>query len=285
MDSRYLKSLIAVIDCGSIAEAARNEHRTAAALSQRIKSLEDDFGFELLSRSGRSATPTEACLSILPRARRIVNEVRLLAGDVDTNGLTGTLRLGIVPSQITPLFISTLRILSNQQPGMRISLTQNNSLNLYNSLISGEIDCAIVVEPEFEIQKSVKSILLCKEPLVLLSPKQGIRDIESTLRNQPYIEFRCDASVDNPAKKYLEDHALDIKSWCDSSSLHAIAMMVLDGVGVSLIPRWFGLEHCYKECGVTPVESDVYSRNVVLLTSKETERPEMFEKLLETLSV
>lgn len=285
MDSRYLRSLIAVIDCGSIAEAARNEHRTAAALSQRIKSLELDFGFELLSRSGHSATPTEACLSILPRARRIVNEVRLLAGDVDTNGLTGTLRLGIVPSQITPLFISTLRILGSQQPSMRISLTQGDTLPLYNSLISGEIDCAIVVEPAFEVQKSVKSILLCKEPLVLISAIPGIQNIEQALQNQAYIEYRCDASVRDFARKYLDDHGLDIKSIGDSSSLHAITMMVIQGVGVSLIPRWFGLESCYKQCELTPVKGEGYSRNVVLLTSKVTERPEMFEKLLETLSV
>jgi len=43
LDSRYLKSLIKVIDCGSIADAARAEHLTAAAISQRIFALEKNL--------------------------------------------------------------------------------------------------------------------------------------------------------------------------------------------------------------------------------------------------
>ena len=80
MDTRYLKSLIAVVDCGSIARAARLENLTAAAVSQRILALERQLGLELLVRIGHEAKPSLACLDLLPRARAIVNEVALLAG-------------------------------------------------------------------------------------------------------------------------------------------------------------------------------------------------------------
>jgi len=37
LETRYLKSLIAVVDSGSIADAARAEHLTAAAVGQRVQ--------------------------------------------------------------------------------------------------------------------------------------------------------------------------------------------------------------------------------------------------------
>ena len=285
MDSRFLRSLISVIDSGSIAEAARTEHLTAAAVSQRIKSLETEFGFELLCRVGHTATPTEACISIMPRARRIVNEVRLLAGDADSHGLTGTLRLGIIPSQVTPLFVSTLRTLGCHQPGIHISLSQNNSRNLYNSLVLGEIDGAIAVEPAFELPKTVRSILLRTEPLVLVAQRCNGMPINEQLKNNRYIEYQPDPFVGHSARKYLDDHAIDLKSTCDTSSLNAIAMLVRDGVGVSLIPQWRGLENHYNGCAVTPINDERYTRKIVLMTSKLTDRPGMIEKLLEILSV
>lgn len=55
METRYLKSLIAVVDSGSIADAARAEHLTAAAVGQRVQALERELGFALLSRSGHAA--------------------------------------------------------------------------------------------------------------------------------------------------------------------------------------------------------------------------------------
>ncbi|MBN3728046.1 LysR family transcriptional regulator, partial [Burkholderia sp. Ac-20379] len=50
METRYLKSLLAVVDSGSIADAARVEHLTAAAIGQRVQALERELGFALLSR-------------------------------------------------------------------------------------------------------------------------------------------------------------------------------------------------------------------------------------------
>lgn len=101
LEIRYLKSLIAVVDSGSIAEAARSEHLTAAAIGQRVQVLERELGFALLSRSGHSAQPTQACTLLLPRARRLVREAALLQGDASVDGLRGTLRIGAVSTVLT----------------------------------------------------------------------------------------------------------------------------------------------------------------------------------------
>src|SRR5215475_4048959 len=76
MDVRFLDTLLEVIECGSVAEAARRLHLTAAGVSQRIRSLEDEIGVRLVARSGRTMRPTAAAASILDRARIVQREVR-----------------------------------------------------------------------------------------------------------------------------------------------------------------------------------------------------------------
>lgn len=285
MDSKFLKSLILVIECGSIAKAARIEHLTAAAVSQRIKALEFEFGFELLNRVGHSATPTEACLGILPRARRIVHEVRLLAGDADSQGLTGTLRLGVISSAITPLFMSTLRKLGSSHPGIHINLVQNISRNLYGMLMSGELDGAILVTPMFELPKTLGAVVLREEPLVLITQNPTTKSIQSLIQSNGYIAYDPESFSGHLAQQYLEDRGVAVKPVFATDSLTAIAMLVADGVGVSLVPHWHSLETHYASCAVRPIEDSRYTRKLVLMTSKLTDRPGMIEKLLQVLAV
>jgi len=60
VDIRYLESLINVAELGSITRAARLQNLTAAAVGQRILTLEKHFNTSLLNRNAHKATPTEA---------------------------------------------------------------------------------------------------------------------------------------------------------------------------------------------------------------------------------
>src|SRR5262245_20292903 len=98
MDVRFLDTLVEVIESGSVAEAARRLHMTAAGVAQRIRALEDEIGVRLLARSGRTVRPTAAAASILDRARIVQREVRDLKSIAASGMLTGELRLGVIPS-------------------------------------------------------------------------------------------------------------------------------------------------------------------------------------------
>ena len=72
MDTRFVASLLAIVDEGSIAAAARRAGVTASALSQRVAALEGDLGVALLRREGRMVRPTHACSRLLPRLRELM---------------------------------------------------------------------------------------------------------------------------------------------------------------------------------------------------------------------
>ncbi|MFJ2990608.1 LysR substrate-binding domain-containing protein [Collimonas sp. NPDC087041] len=282
MDSRYLKSLIAVVDRGSIADAARAENLTSAAISQRIQALERELGFELLSRIGHAAKATEACLGILPRARRIVREVDLMPDDADPSGLTGTIKLGAISTALTGLLPSALRALMEQAPKIKPRVIPGTSNSLYKSLLHNEIDAAILVAPAFELPKSLSVVSLKKEPLVLLSKKKSRENIATILQKYPYIRYDPQSWGGRFAEKYLADQGILIDPLFDLDALEAIAMLVAEGVGVSLVPRWSGLERIAENCVVTPVVGNEFTREIVLLT-RENERPHMMAALLQAL--
>ncbi len=282
MDSRFLKSLISVIECGSIAEASRREHLTAAAISQRIKSLEADFGFELLHRVGPSITPTDACKNILVHAKQIVEDVEQLSYRVHRSNSANCLRLGVVPSQITPRFIKKL---SGLIPENHVSLFHDISRNLYSKLIAGEIDAAILEQPAFELPKTIQAYVLRTESLALITSENTKNlSVKEILASRPYIEYSPDPFITSRPRQFLSDHGLFLQSICESSSLHAIEIMVRDGLGVSLVPHWRHFCDEANDLHLIPIVESQYSRNLVMLNSKFSIAPQSLQALISILS-
>ena len=283
MDTRYLKSLITVVECGSIAHAARAEGLTAAAISQRIVALERQLGIELLSRLGHAAKPSEACLALLPRAKRIVREVALLAGDADGGGLTGELRVGAISTVLTGLLPAALRTLTERAPHLKLVIVPGTSRSLYQALLSGELDTALLVAPPFELPKALHSQLLRKEPLVLLSKGKPSGSILSQLHTHPYIRYDPHAWGGRHAQRYLADNGLTPTPLVDLDALETIAMLVSEGVGVSLVPHWSGFEQWGQQCTVTPVKNALYDRDITLVSPVQSDRPNMLSALHQAL--
>lgn len=284
MDTRYLKSLITVVECGSIAHAARIEGLTAAAISQRIFALERQLGFELLSRVGHAAKPSQACLGLLPRARRIVREVALLAGDADGAGLTGQLRIGAISTVLTGLMPEALRALTVSAPGLTPVIVPGTSRSLYQALLSGEVDAAILVAPPFELPKALQAMSLRKEPLVFLSKEKSSISIPAQLMSQPYIRYDPDAWGGRYAEQYLADQGLKPTPMVDLDALETIAMLVTGGMGVSLVPYWSGFEQWGHQCAVSQIGNDRYDREIALISPAQTDRPNMISALCAALS-
>ena len=108
MDTRFLESFVAVVENGSMAEAARRLNLTPAAVAQRIHALEDDIGARLLARSGRAMRPTEAGAAILGRARHLVQDIRDLKS-IASDETAGELRLGAVSTAISGMLPAVLK--------------------------------------------------------------------------------------------------------------------------------------------------------------------------------
>ncbi len=83
-----------ILRAGSISLAARRQSLTQPTASRRIRRLESDLGHTLLSRSGRSVTPTRAGLTLLQFAERTLADERRLREQLAADrALGGTLHI------------------------------------------------------------------------------------------------------------------------------------------------------------------------------------------------
>ncbi|HEX8960486.1 MAG TPA: LysR family transcriptional regulator [Geobacteraceae bacterium] len=72
METVYLKTLVVAARTGSFSKAAAQLCITQSAVSQRVKFLEDRYGYQLLDRSGQLLIPTEVGSIVLEKADRIL---------------------------------------------------------------------------------------------------------------------------------------------------------------------------------------------------------------------
>lgn len=239
MDSRFLESFVMVVDNGSIAEAARRLNITTAGVAQRIRALESEIGTRLLVRSGQRVRPTEAGLAILPRLRDVLSDLRDVKSLALSDRPVGELRLGATGPSTSGLVPDILSLLTEKYPQIEIHMISGNGAELYQKVLDGEIDAAIIPQPPFAIPKAYDWCTLRTERLIVLAPASTrVRDPHALLRSQPFIRPRLNSWVGRLVEGYLRKAGIRPHERFELDTLEAIAVMVDRGLGVALMHDW-----------------------------------------------
>ncbi|MNX44819.1 HTH-type transcriptional regulator YofA [compost metagenome] len=239
MDTRYLQSLVAVIEYGSLAEAARRLDLTPASIAARVRALEEDLGVVLVKRAGRNVRATEAGLKVLERARLVLREMRDLRATAGDDTPLGEFRLGVSTSALTGLMPPVLAGLYRRHPKLAVFVEPGTSSHLYRKVIDGELDAAFIVQPQFSLPKGYAWRLGAAEPLVVLAPAAlRDRDAHALMADEPFIRYDRSVWGGRLADRYLRQHAIRPRERLEIDGLMAIASMVREGLGVSLVPDW-----------------------------------------------
>jgi DNA-binding transcriptional LysR family regulator len=122
---------------------------------------------------------------------------------------------------------------------MKFFVRPGSSNELYSKVISGELDAAVIIEPEFVLQKTYEWVTWREEPLIVLAHR-GIkdRDAHSVLQSQPFIRYDRKQWGGRLADNYLKANSLRTNDRYELDSLEAIAVLVDRKLGVSLVPEW-----------------------------------------------
>ena len=187
-----LKTFIAVSQHGTFSAAGARIGLTQSAVSAQMQRLEEELGFALFDRTGRSATLNDAGRETLTLAEEMMTLYARLSERGAVAAESGMLRVGAIASAQVSLLADALARFRDDRPGWRIRVVPGVSLSLLGQVDSGELDLAVIIKPPFALPSELEWRTLVNEPFVLIVPKKLARSQRSwreLLKSEPFIRY------------------------------------------------------------------------------------------------
>jgi LysR family nitrogen assimilation transcriptional regulator len=148
-DIRPLYYFVRVAEAGSFSRAAASLSVGQPLLSRVIRRLEEDFGVQLLHRTGRGVQLNEAGQRLLEHARAVIG--RLVDAQHDVAALSGktsgSVSLGLPPFLGSSIAIRLVEQLRAEHPGIGLTLREGYAAETLDWLGNGQVDAAMVYNP------------------------------------------------------------------------------------------------------------------------------------------
>ena len=247
MELNQVESFVTVATQLHFGRAAQILGISQSSLSQRIRRLEEELGVELLARSSREVRVTEPGRLLLEGGRKLVSEEQDLRERVKLGGegVSGRLRVGVIPSVLTGFFPEVLRMLAVTTPGLDVDLRPMGHRAQVRALLRGSIDLGVSRGPAAEPGVGSKQIL--KESVGVVT-RAGHRPADSPDPARVIAESALPiCMIRRSVNPWLFDGmtetlaalGVEPKGMIELPDVHCVAAYVLAGLGIAVEPQTF----------------------------------------------
>jgi DNA-binding transcriptional LysR family regulator len=145
-----LRTLVAIAERGSFADAARALHLAPPTVSLHIAELEARIGAPLLSRKRGQVRPSAIGEVLVERARRLLADAEQALDDIQrqVEGLEGRVRLGASTGAIAHLLPQALEVLRQHHAAIDVQVAVLTSQETLSRLADGTLDVGLVALPQ-----------------------------------------------------------------------------------------------------------------------------------------
>ncbi|GAA2181472.1 nitrogen assimilation transcriptional regulator NAC [Brooklawnia cerclae] len=150
MDTRRLRYFVTIVDCGTITRAAEMLYLAQPALSQHVSALEAELGQQLLVRSHKGITPTNAGRSLYRYAQEILRLEESVQREIrsDDDSPSGTVAIGLASySLASTMTVPLLQAIRSRYPRIVMRLVETLTVIHSQALRMGQIDAALIYDP------------------------------------------------------------------------------------------------------------------------------------------
>lgn len=248
MNTRFLETFVTLAQLRSFRATARALHATPAAISLRIKTLEEELQTELIDRASKDFRLTANAEYLLAHAKAVVDATRrLTAAAQKDSAIRGRLRVGVIESVVHSWLAQYIRELNTTYPELEVDLAVDMSNVLERRLRARELD--LVIQVEGVESSDIVSEALAVYPLHWIARK-GLVDTRKEGLNQrllalPILTFGRGTAPQRMIEEIVSKMAnlamvplAQTRITC-SPSVAAIVQLVKDGYGVAAIPSLF----------------------------------------------
>lgn len=279
---RYFDALARELHFGRAADACAI---TQPALSMQIHELESSLGLALVERTRTGIKLTPKGEEIANRAQRLLNDVRDLIDYAKQSAglLSGTLRLGVIPSVAPYLLPPLLPLLRKNFPELELFVRETQTHPLTSELIEGKLDVMLLALPLKT--PDIEEMPIFQDRFLLALPKSRnlsgrVRATKELVEADKLLLLEVGHCLRDQALTYCSLQQSDTFNTFGASSLSTIVEMVAAGLGITLLPEIsLGVESRNRDIKVMRFTDPEPSRSLGLAWRKSSPRRKDFEAL------
>jgi len=218
----------------------------------QIKELEDELQVSLIERRRSGIELTEQGEEIVRRGRSILASVRDLLDYAKhrESVLTGSLKLGAIPSIAPYLLPAVLPELQRRFPDLTLHLRESITETLIRELVNGYLDLILVALPIEDPE--IETLHLFDDKFVLAARASKGKRAKATdmLVHERLLLLEEGHCLRDQALSFCRLVTPEARASFGASSLATIVQMVAHGYGITLLPEMAVASEVHQRSGI-----------------------------------
>lgn len=288
IDVLGLQAFVSIAERGSFRAAASHLNLSQTALSHRIRKLEESLATQLLTRTTRQVTLTPAGSALLPKARKLFDELGVVIGELRDAASEGDERIaiGCLPTIAMQCLPRVIAEFARTHPGVQIRVYDNSATEIAEKVQNGDAEFGVTVVAANRWDLELKPV--AKEPFVLVChrslPIARQRTLTwSQIQGVPLV--RISAETGN---RILIDDALGARRetlmWrYEVQRVTTAVSMIRSGVGAAIVPQLAFDVVDAEDIVAIPLRAPGVTRTLGIITRKSSSLQPAAQHLLKLI--
>jgi len=246
LDFRQLRYALSVSKERSFTGAAKRLNISQSAVSEQVKLLEEEIGFELFHRTSRGIESTDRGRTFLYESERLMGDLLSLTDTARRlrGALSDTLMIGM-GSGMAQIFIPRMFAdLKRDLPGVRLEIMTAPTKNIFNELHEERIDAGIAIEsnPDRLPAGLIFDRLLDAEMALITHPRHALARSKQPidigrLVAEPFIMSELTVGYGQVVFSLFTDLGIRPNILAVVDNIETMKMIVQAGEGIAIVPR------------------------------------------------
>ncbi|KCZ92827.1 LysR substrate-binding domain-containing protein [Hyphomonas johnsonii] len=252
---RQLQYLVAIADTGKFGDAAKRVNVSQPSLSAQVAEMETELGATLIERGRHGALLTPIGVELVRRARLILQDMEdfKTVARRDTDGLSGRMRVGVLPTIGPYLLPNATRQLHGRFPDLRFNVREERTIDLYGHLNEGMFDFIISVPDAHEGMATAtlfeENLWICTASDNPLAHPRGPVKL-ADLKGRTLLSLGHWHRLNLMIQSIARDAKAHVSAEYDGSSLDSARQMAEMGAGVAVLPSLYALTERRRDPGL-----------------------------------
>lgn len=246
MELRQLEYFLMVTKVNSFTRAAERLYVSQPAVTNAIRSLEDELGIQLFDRSQKQALLTTEGQVFCNHVENVMHGVSKTISEINDlkNLNNGVLTLGITPLAGVYPISHLLRKFHEAYPNISLAIMEKNTATLETALVEDKADLAITIEiGENKTKKNnfIEAFPICTHELVICCATSHkfhaaiALDLED-LADESLILCQKSCLLRAAILTAFENRGIFPQISFESDHIQTIKSLVADHAGISILP-------------------------------------------------